>query len=196
MTRKAWCRTIPAPRTGWSLGPLWFKEGRAVLGAAEHQQNSLAMRLRPQAAAWAIRSCLLFLPGYKARCTWKGCRAQPRELIERCSPHASGCNCSIYTHRTGCLLPCSVFAAIEKLPCNGLRDICHLCGSVLSQGCHRNEPCLALCAEMTNVTCLPAWGFPGTSSYSDARLGSNKTLGECRSWALDWVPRVQATTEQ
>lgn len=57
------------------------------------------------------------------------------------------------------------------------------------------------------MTCSVCWddecdlfgslgGFPGTSSYSDARLGSNKTLGECRSWALDRVHWVQATTEQ
>lgn len=116
-----------------------------------HQQNSLATMLRPQAAAWAIRSCLLSLPGCKVRHSWKGL---PREQIERCSPLASGWNCFIYTLRTGCLLPCSVFAAIEKLPCNGLGDICHLHGSVLSQGCHRNEPCPVLCAGMTNVTCL------------------------------------------
>lgn len=123
-----------------------------MLGAAEHQQNSLAMRVKPQAAAWAIRSCLLSLPGCSARHTWKGCGAQPRELIERCSLLVV---IASFTHtELGVFLPCSVFAAIEKLPCNGWGDICHLCGSVLSQGCHRNEPCLVLCAEMTNVTCL------------------------------------------
>lgn len=128
-----------------------------MLGAAEHQQNSSATRVKPQTAGWASRSCLLSLPGCKARHTCKACGAQPRELIERCNLRVSGCNCFIYTHRTGCLLPCSVFAAIEKLPCNGLGDICHLHGSVLSQGCHRNEPCPVLCAEMTNVTCLAPW---------------------------------------
>lgn len=124
------------------------------------------------------RSCLLSLPGCKARHTWKGLRSSAKgadwKVQSPCLWLQLFC---LHTHGTGCLLPCSVFAAIEKLPCNGLGDIRHLHSSVLSQGCHRNEPYPVLCAEMTNVTCLAPCRLPRDQVLLWCQVGFQKNTG-------------------